>query len=360
MATRKKARIEIGRGADGKPTYKWVDGTTTKDLHDAIVRAYIEYGLVETLVGTVSEDKPLTKQKFKAYVSKWLETYKAPKLKPTTMRGYISMLNAHLYPTFGKVFMDKISTEDIQGFLNDRKHLAKKTLKELVTFLNLIFEDALEDNVVEKNPTKSRKLVIPSDKKTEREALTVEQIKEILSRLQNLDTDERRLMALLMFTGMRRGEALGLKWEDIDRKANCIHVQHNVTYATNQPYISSPKSESGYRIIPLVPILWELLNHKGEIGFIIGGENPITHMVFRGMWKRINKAIDLYGASAHIFRHTFLTILSNMGVQPKIIQVIAGHADISTTMNTYVDGQMLEITNAGKLLEDLFGNSDVA
>lgn len=363
MATRKKARVEVGRDINGKPTYKWVGGSTTKELHDAIVRVYIESGLIETLVGaTFAEDeKPKEKSiKFKKYVSQWIEVYKAPKLKPTTLKNYRSVLNKHLYPAFGKYEMNDVTTDDVQLWLNKNADLANKTLKEILGLMSMIYEDAIEDGEATKNPTKSRKLVIPSTKKTEREALTLDQFKAINDNLAVLPLEERRMMALLMYTGMRRGEVLGLMWEDIDPTTNEIHVRRNVTYTTNQPHIGTTKTEAGCRVIPLIPILWELLEYHGETGYIFGGEKPFTRMNYNRRWYHIKKNLDLFGATAHVFRHTFLTLLSNAGVQPKIIQVIAGHADIAVTMNRYTHGQHSEILNAGKAFVSLFDDSDIA
>ena len=155
-------------------------------------------------------------------------------------------------------------------------------------------------------------------------------------------------MALLLMTGMRRGEVLGLRWEDIDPEKGLINVRRNVTYAQNQPFIGTPKTKKGFREIPLDPHLWALLQPAQQEGFIIGGEAPISRMMYRRMWERIEKKVELYGATAHIFRHSYLTIASNAGVEPKTIQALGGHADISTTMNIYVHKQTEQNLDAGK------------
>ena len=75
---------------------------------------------------------------------------------------------------------------------------------------------------------------------------------------------------------------------------------------------------------------------------------PITEMSYKRTWERIEKHVNLYGATTHVFRHTYLTILSNAGVEPKTIQAIGGHADITTTMNIYVHKQTAQIIDAGR------------
>ena len=85
-------------------------------------------------------------------------------------------------------------------------------------------------------------------------------------------------------------------------------------------------------------------------GYIVGGASPITLMKYERSVKRIERTIDLHGATAHILRHSYLTLLSNAGIDPKTIQAIGGHADIQTTMNRYVHSQQSQILNAGKTM----------
>lgn len=365
---RLRERVDVGIDQTGKPIQKWATGTTRKELHDSIVRLYIEHDLIGSLALAIQpEEEPAVqlaaqpeeaKTRFKDYVDRWMQMYKIPVLRGTTISGYNTILRTHLYPEFGVRYIEDMTTDDIQRFLNKRKKLAKKTLKEILTFLSQVFESAIEDGLIKVNPTKSKKLVIPSEKKTERDALSVDQFKDILSHLDVLTLADRRLMALLMFTGMRRGEALGLRWQDIDFVEKVLHVTQNVTYAENQPHIGDTKTYAGKRVIPLLSILIALLDHQGETGYIVGGDAPISHTQYIRTWNRIKKAIDLHGASAHIFRHTFLTLLSNAGVSPKTIQVIAGHADISTTMNIYTHGQIEEIQKAGTMITLLLGEGE--
>lgn len=225
--------------------------------------------------------------------------------------------------------------------------------------LGEIFADAMEDGHIQKNPTDSRKLTIPSIKKTERMALEAEQVLDVIRQIQELDGTEKRLMALLLLTGMRRGEVLGLKWEDIDAGGGLIHIVRNVTYPYNQPTIGTPKSAKGIRTIPLDKQLWQMLQPSEQEGYIIGGEKPITRMVFTRMWYRIEKKVNLYGASPHVFRHSYLTIASNAGIDPKTIQALAGHADITTTMNIYVHQQTDHLLKAGDTMNaHLFPDQD--
>lgn len=100
-----KTRVEIGRDIANKPLYKWACGRNTKEMHRSIAILHIEHGLLNQYMPSLPKPHDEPKKKgitFKAYAEKWLELYKAPKLKPTTLRGYRSTLDTHFLPAFGK------------------------------------------------------------------------------------------------------------------------------------------------------------------------------------------------------------------------------------------------------------------
>ena len=90
-----------------------------------------------------------------------------------------------------------------------------------------------------------------------------------------------------------------------------------------------------------------------ESGFIIGGEAPITMTTYNNTWRRIKKTIDLHGATAHIFRHSYLTYMAGTENDSKTLQTIAGHSTISMTMNRYVHAQPEKTIDAGKKMHNL-------
>lgn len=349
-----KERVLIGRNEAGKPIYKWATGNTLDELHDSVVQIYVDTGLIERFMvnGNISPEKRLT---FKKYTENWLKTYKDVSLKPTTLAGYKSMLRSHLYPTFGNTIFCQISVQDLQDFLNDRSNLSRKYLSDMVKFFGMIARDALEDGIVERDITASRKLTIPSTKKTVRNALQIDDFLDVVDHLECLKISDKRFMALLMYTGLRRGEVLGLRWEDIDQARNVIHVSRNVTYHTAKALVGTPKTENGYRDVPLVAHLLKILSPVESSGYIITSSKnpgqPICHSTFVRMWKRIGETIDLHKATPHVFRHTYLTILAGLNIDVKTLQTIAGHGDIQITMNRYVHKRIEGLKEAGDLFE---------
>ncbi|MBQ3268706.1 MAG: tyrosine-type recombinase/integrase [Clostridia bacterium] len=115
--------------------------------------------------------------------------------------------------------------------------------------LKAVLESAKQDRLIDFNPADDHRLVIPSKRKKVREALPMEAVQDILANLGKLETMDQRYMALAIFTSMRRGEIIRLRWGDIDLENNILHVQRNVTFpkGTNDPYIGTTKTESGVR-----------------------------------------------------------------------------------------------------------------
>lgn len=349
-----RIRVQIATNDDGTPVYRQIQADSQNELNDRIVQTYIDSGRIWEFMEKPQTAQPMQTKSFAEYVDKWMNVYKENKLKPSTLATYRKHLRAHVLPAFGKRKIADITTEDIQLFLNQRKHLARKTLSSMLHFMGEVFKDAVEDGQIAKDPTASRRISIPSDKSYDRKALPLEQFKEIIANIDRLRIEDKRLIVLMMFTGMRRGEVLGLRWEDIDTAANLIHIRRNVTHAGgNKPVIGTPKTEKGKRDIPLDPAVLEVLEPMQKTGFIIGGESPITMTTYNNTWRRINKTIDLHGATAHVFRHSYLTYMAGTDTDSKTLQTIAGHSEISMTMNHYVHAQPEKIIDAGKKMHEL-------
>ena len=337
-----RQRVKI---ADGQ--YRWVQGKTHDELNDAIVKAYIESGRISEFLGIVWP-KPKKQTNFRELGEKWITTYKG-NLKETSKTDYRYQLDKLLYPTFADMNIQDIKLSDVQNFLNTHSNTAKSTLRKSVIVLDQIFNLAIHDELTDSNPIDKKMLKYPAVEEKEREALSQEQFNDIVSHIDKLDRlSDKQMLSLFCFTGMRRGEISGLKWEDIDVEHGVIHVTRNVTYPHNEPIVGTPKSKKGYRTIPLDPRLKRYVANSGETGFIFGGEAPLTRSAFMAIWTRIGKQINLYGASCHVFRHTYATMLNNAGVDPKTIQSILGHSDISVTMNIYTHTGVENVLSAGQ------------
>lgn len=301
----------------------WITGATFSDL---IQNALKKYGGQQNEVRST--------QTFQQYTDSIYDIFLKPRWKDTTELTNKFLLEKHIQPYFGSMPLHEITTTTIQNFFQTKAHLSKSYTKQMLIILHEILENAVEDGELQKDPTASKRITLP-EKATKREALTAAQFSDIVSHIDNLTPDDALLMALLCFTGMRRGEVLGLKWENVTD--NAINVRAEVTYKSNQPVFHAyTKSKSGIRTIPISEELKPYLAARGK-NFVIGGkETPITQSKFDRAWQRIGKKINLYGATPHVFRHTYLSTLAASGVDPKTVQTMAGHADFNFTYNRYI------------------------
>ena len=336
MATH-RILICIGYKEDGSPITTQIRGVSEMELADKAVRTILQSARRdEFLRGLKLVEEPASPG-FKTYAEEWYETYKANRIKSSTAYAYHLMLR-QLFNQWEDTPIHQIGTKEIQEFLNERKHLAEKTLREMLITIKSIFESARRDGHIKENPAADKRIVIPSKKKTVRKALELDELRDILMSLDKLNEMDRRYMMLLLFTGMRRGEVLGLKWEDVDLKKNVLHIERSISFprGKNGCEIGTPKTDSGFRDVPIAPELMKVLQPLSSHGYIIGGEEPITLSIHRRMMERIGRTIDLHGASPHIFRHSYATLLNDAGASVKTIQSILGHSDVQTTINRYV------------------------
>ena len=345
---KERRRVIIGYNDDNTPIYKILQANTQDEMNNKIVKAYIESGRIKELL----PNQPLTESVqseiplLKSYADEWIKRKR--KLKDTTRVNYLKYLNEYILPVLGDKPLDKITVSDVQDMLDQFKHLSFKTLKDAKGILSQIFKYAISDELIKKNPCLSVDIEIPSDKKSERTALSVDEYKDIIANLHLLNDSDRRFLGRCMYTAMRRGEALGVRWDDID--GSILHIRRNVTHPQqNTPVITTPKTSAGIRDIPIVEPLAEILSPIQKSGYIVGGgDKPLSLSAYRARWERINKTIDMHGATPHVLRHSYLTYAVGETNDYKTVQGISGHADLNTLLNTYAHSQankVVELAN---------------
>lgn len=331
MAKRYSVKIDL---PDGRTVE--ISGATQKQL---IEKALAKYGSGRT----VTSSSP----SFGSYARKWWKLYKVPKHKPTTLQTYENAFEKHIYPFFQNIPLNEITIDTVQEFFNRHMNLSWSSVRQMKILLHEVFKAAIEDGHMEKDPTASSRLVLPTQR-TVREALSTNDFVDVIKQISLLEPEDAKLIALMAFTGMRRNEVLGLRWEDIDFGGGVIHVRRGVTFTSNQPIVGTPKSKAGFRDIPITEHLLPHLHPACSLGYVIGGgDTPITQSRYDRAMERISKTINLYGATAHTFRHSYLSFLGTLNTNVKTIQAIAGHSDIQTTMNRYVHRDHEQIQAAG-------------
>ena len=308
----------------------WCNGTTLSAAIANLLSAYLPE----------MKNTSTNKQTFQEYAEYWYNTYHKPKVKPNTAGNTRTYLNKYIYPYIGEITLDKISFKNIQEIFTSMNDKAASTASTVRITLHAVFANALEDGLVQKNIIDSDRYVLPT-RKDKRNALSRREFNDIAANIRRIPQDDRLLIALAIYTGMRRGEILALQWDHIDFKNKLIYVDSSVTFINNRPVITTTKSKAGIRQIPLDKNLIEILKDDAlRKGYVVKNLKdpsiPLTETGFQRMFERAQKAIDLHGATMHVFRHTYATLMKPR-CDIKTLQRVMGHSDISVTMDTYVD-----------------------
>lgn len=291
---------------------------------------------------------------FKTYAVEWQKQFHDKKCCYKWKYESQLLMDKHILPFFGRMRLNEIKTADIQRFYDKHSKYATETVKKMRSLLNGIFDSAIEDDYITKNPAKSKRLVLPK-KATERKALTTEEVQDILAHMSELNEQQQLYIALSLFTGMRRGELLALTWRDIDLDRGVIHITKAVEFCTNEPRIKPPKTKAGIRSIPISDDLRPYLTgrHIPDRYVIGNGTRPITKRTFEWRFGQDKIGIDLHGASAHVFRHTFATAAVNK-VDIKTLQGMLGHSKCDITLNRYAHVDQDRLAEAGKQINKMY------
>ena len=306
------------------------------------------------------------------------------KLRETTRSNYLYMYDKFVRDTFGKKKIAEIKFSDVLKFylyLLNNEGLALSTLDNINTLLHPTFELAVRDEIIRKNPSDgAMKEVTKESDKTRgiRKALTIEQQRAFMGYIAEHPVYYHwwPTFTILLGTGLRIGEALGLRWEDLDFDNKVININHSLVYypvgnsRTSEQHISKPKTEAGIRSVPMLETVRDafLMEREeqeengfnqtvidGMSGFVFvnrdgGVPNPqtINRTIKRIAHsynseeavkaKRERRApIILPDFSCHHLRHTFCTRLCENENNLKVIQAIMGHRNIETTMDIYAE-----------------------
>ena len=200
----------------------------------------------------------------------------------------------------------------------------------------------------------------PSREETERKVFSSDE--EIMAFLHALfalpNSREKLAFGVIAFTGMRRSEMLGLKWEDIDWDKQVIHIRRAVKHVHNQPDMEdlTTKTKNGVRDIYFGDELKSLLEPMRSTGYLLGGKKPLSDTEYTTVRKHFFSKVDTHGVTEHGIRHSVITLLEHQGTDLKTLQTFAGHADSHTTMQVYVHSSAAKLEEAGRKMNDYLHN----
>ena len=270
-------------------------------------------------------------RKFISVAEEWEEEH-FPTLAYNTLKGYKPAL-ARAKAEWGDEYIKKIFPKDIDRLLRQmaRENYAQKTVRTQLLVCNLIFSYAVVEGDLEYNPATSVR--IPKGLPKQRREIPA---KKALDKVKaSVDCTFGLFAYFLLYTGCRRGEALALRYEDIDRENKTIKICKSLYHENNHPRIKEPKTEAGVRHIVLLDVLADKLPTTAK-GLVFPGEkgNYMTETQFQRKWRSYLKETGL-SITPHQLRHAYATILFEAGLDPKDAQELLGHANISTTRDIY-------------------------
>lgn len=293
---------------------------------------------------------------FKAYALNWFELYSKPNVSSVTKETYKRQLDRHIFPILGEKTVERITPDDIQILFNGMD-CAKSTKQKVKTVLNMIFESAIEDDIISKNPLRSRKVRIEGKPSTFTKEYSVEQMRYLVEHLDDiLNESDKAYLAIQALHPLRLEEVLGLQWQDVNLENRNIHICRVVTHPTrNQPEIKETKTEASERIIGLSSIAARYLAPGRPYEFIFGGVKPYTYEKVKKMCQRIQRDTGFEEKITPIrFRTTVLTDIYDQTKDVKLAQASAGHTTSAMTLKYYIKGRQ-GVDKAISAIDSVYG-----
>lgn len=317
---------------------KWLSGATQQELFESYLKQAIAAGIVTTTDDAKPEEKADDGILFGHYLQEFVSIYKC-KQGALTKNNRLRLIKKHILPRLGSLPINQIKTSDVQIWFDELvdRDYARETILKIKNTISPAFDSAVEDGLISINPVKSKRLVINTHKGSHHKDIPPAKMMWVREHAHILPTREKRIVALLSYTGMRLEEVLGVCWNDFDFQAKRIVICRAVIHPTrNQPEIKLPTTVAGNRVIPLPDRLLELLAPLEDDGFVLGGEKPLTYQQQKRSFEKIRKTFGLEDYSAHDFRDTCATEWREAGMSIETISRMLGHANSTVTEKCYV------------------------
>jgi integrase len=279
-----------------------------------------------------------------------IRSRKRERYRASTIRRYRLGLRMYLLPALGSLRLSEIRPGQLASLVGElqAQGLAASSVRNTITPLQAIYRWAIRRELVIVDPTTS--LELPLDRGRRERFATVEEIGLLLA---TLKVEDRPLWATAIYAGLRRGELMALRWEDVDLLDGVIRVEHSWNPETSSE--TEPKSVAGSRRVPIPPVLHEHLSAQRER---TGGDELVFgHFCHSAVARRALRRWRDQGLTPinmHECRHTYASLMIAAGVNAKALSTYLGHATISITLDRY--GHLMpgnEVEAAGRLQDYL-------
>lgn len=373
-------RVHRGRGADGRqlkpytatfdvlPTWKEETARKKAEAFASVFEKECRDGI-----------KANNRQRFDGYCDYVIGLKEQRGVKHSTIVRY-KELTTRIYPAIGHIKLCDLRVDHLNDLytalsangLNKKTggKLSTKTIVEHHRLISTVLEQAFKERLIVFNV--ARQAELPRMEKKEVNYFQVDQVTAIRNALENEPPKWRMLVHLLLITGARRGEILGLKWDKVDFDKNRIYICNSILYTPDRGvYEDTPKTEKSKRFVTLpyetMAELKEYRKHQAKEFLAHGMGCDLGNYVFTQIdgsamhpdsvtdyLKKFSKKYDLPHINAHAFRHTMASLLYFNGVDSVSISKRLGHAQVSTTANIYAHVIEEADQRNAEILSDIF------
>lgn len=337
------AVVNLGTGPDGKRKRKSFYGKTRKEVAEKLKIALRD----QQLGLPIAPERQTVKQ----FLTRWLTESAKPTLRPTTFATYSIHVRVHIVPALGHIPLQQLSPQDVQAFINHKLEpgLSPRSVSDIYAVLRRALNQAVKWSLVPRNVATI--VDTPRVPRKQMRCLTPEQARKLLVTVQGDRLEALYSVAIAL--GLRRGEALALKWEDVDLDLGILHIKAGLVRIEGKLQRVEPKTAMSRRTIRLPWVANVALRaHKerqsedreiagarwNEMGLVFPSQVG-THLEPRSFKRNLDRALQKAGLEhirIHDLRHTAASLMLAQGVSPKMVSEILGHSRVGITFDTYV------------------------
>src|SRR6266851_2112090 len=316
-------------------------GRTEKDAH---------HKLVEALYARQNDDANVPSVSLSDFLDTWLERIARPRIRSQTFKSYEVNVRVHLKPALGRLRLDQLGPSDIQDLIDQKVKagMAPKSVHYMHGILRNALNHAVRWDYIARNPAEL--VDNPRGVQHEIQPLTREEAHRFLRSIRGNRLEALYTVALTM--GLRQGEALGLRWRDVDLEMGYIRVSRQLQRIDHKYELVELKTRRSQRPLAVPPaIVGSLIAHKerqdrerqtagvrwrdADLVFARPDGYPLSGSVVTHSFQTLLEKAGLSKRRFHDLRHSCATLMLAQGVSPRVVMEILGHSQISLTMNTY-------------------------
>lgn len=322
------------------------------EVLNAIERGTFDYARFFPSSRFAKINAPATVKRYK--VGELLDAFlararKSGAISPSTLASYARWDKARLHPQWGETWLDELGTQALRTWIAELAgEMAPKSVRNCVGLLSVVLAEATTDGLIPANPLApiSLKTLLPKRRTTaERDKIDPFNGNEIAAILSTCPSvEERSLIQFAFGTGLRVGELIGLKWENIDWLGRSIHVENNVVSAEYGTVEKGTKTDGSMRDVPLIPSALASLEAMRPISQLRSpyvftnprtGQRWLDEQSYRSRWTKILRDAKVRYRNPYQTRHTFASTLLMNGEPELLVARLLGHATVEMVRRNY-------------------------